>query len=169
MTELQALSPMMRRLFDDVDQAVEPQSQAVKAAAAAWQAERSGGGLPRADLVWSKLESEWLAHAFIVAYAPERRTLQLIRAGLGTAPSGTIPEGPPLKELKNRLLTSRLRRVLDLVAARQEPVIVHHRLRLGDGQPAYAELLVAPCTSDEDNQPFFCALALRHLQSGWES
>lgn len=169
MTELQTLSPVMRRLFDGVDQAAEPQSQAVKAAASAWKAERSAGGLPRPEQVWTKLEPEWLAHAFIVAYAPGRRKLQLVRAGLGTAPSGTIPEGPPLNELKNRKLTSRLRRVLDLVAARQEPVVVHHQLRLGDGQPAYAELLVAPCVSSEDKQPFFCALALRHLQRGWEN
>jgi hypothetical protein len=62
-----------------------------------------------------------------------------------------------------------LRRVLDFVVARQEPVVVRHRIWLKGGERAHAELLVAPCAPQTSEQKFFCALALRHEQGAWET
>jgi hypothetical protein len=158
MTELQTMSPVMQRLFEDIDDAAAPQSAALREVAAAWNSARHRSAAAVMDL----LPRPSHAHAFVVGRSPVHHLPRLM------APPH-VPAGLPLAELANPRLVARLRRVLAHVAARNEPLVVRHRLRLMNNDKAYAELFAAPCRGKTGEERFLCALALRQLQGSWDS
>jgi hypothetical protein len=158
MTQLHAIPPVLLRLFEDIDEAAGAQSTPVRQLVEAWH--QPAGRDPAALL--KNLAPNQRRHAFVVRRAPARRMPSLV------VPS-RVPASPPLSELDNPRLVVLLRRALDHVAGRGEPLLVRGRLRRADGSRAHFELYVTPGGGTGPDRTYLCALALRQPQDVWEA
>jgi ribose-phosphate pyrophosphokinase len=141
MTTLALSSAPLRRLFDRLDFAPRPRESALVAALESWSVIRNGRIAPAYPL-----PSESLGVATQVFIEAERqRDYVLKQAGSDTTPLlGPIKEGALLSAVPNRRSAVRLRRLIELVVSKGEPLFASFSMKPFHQPPAIVDLIAAP-------------------------
>jgi ribose-phosphate pyrophosphokinase len=141
MTTLALSSAPLRRLFDRLDFAPRPRESALVAALESWSVMRKGRITPAYPL-----PSESLGVATLVFMEAERqRDYVLKQAGREATPLlGPIKEGAWLSGAPNRRSAVRLRRLIDLVVSKGEPLFASFSTKPFHQPPAIVDLIAAP-------------------------
>jgi hypothetical protein len=156
MTELAIISPAMRRLFNEIDGAAEPQSAALREIVTAYRTSKSSN----ADQICTGLHPAARMHCFIAELVGEGGRLAITR-------SGSSPSEPPLAELEKPRLLAALRRVLKEVGAMDEPLVIRRRDRLSHGEQVEFELFAGPYPPARHSRTFLCGIAFRRNTEPW--
>ena len=143
MTTLALTSAPMRRLFDRLDFAPRPREAKLAVALAAWDRPRSGRVAPLISEVLAPSVAVFVRAAEPRDYALERDDADL--PGL----IGALPPGARLSAAPRRRRAALLRRLIDLVVDRGEPVLASFTSREPDEDSSTIDLVAAPVASPE--------------------
>lgn len=141
MTTLALSSAPLRRLFDRLDFAPRPRESALVAALESWSLLRKGRIAPT-----SPLPSESLGAATLVFIEAERQgDYVLNQAGSDATPLlGLVREGALLSAAPDRRSAVRLRRLIELVVSKGEPLFASFSMKPFHQPPAIVDLIAAP-------------------------
>lgn len=168
MTEFQATSAPLKRLFYEVDLAARPQSEAAKKMLELWRERRADRLAPDQSVLATELQAPVANHVFFARPVETSRVFLISASGdrardlLGSC-EGEIR----LDAVANRRIAARARRLFQVVLRRSEPVSVRFRLH-PPGQPeSDVELAAAPIAMSDGTIGLVAAIAHRSPSESW--
>jgi hypothetical protein len=142
MTTLDLLAEPLARLFIRID-AAGPTDELLQRIAAFWQQSRSGKIAPQ-ESDMAGLPKELQTHAFVARISSNGTRHWLIsRPGAIAAGIFTVRDGFPLNDADKRSAV-RLRRLFNLVDAKEEPHAAMFEIKDEDGKTRLIEIFAAP-------------------------
>ena len=149
MTVLAETPPPLKRLFERLDFAVQPNHEALVYLLSHWTDQRGGAIAPRpTDIVLSRIEEE-AAAPFIFRAAERTRDFVLVSGTTALGPLiGTCDPGSGLRRSTHPRVAVRLRRLFETVCRTGEPVVAEFTLAEPGHDAAVVEILAAPLSEN---------------------